>query len=70
MIVVFAVALSLGGTQLNRFLVETVRLRVELHESNLRLKAEIVEHQATDQVLRQAQKLEAVGQLPMTLTTR
>jgi hypothetical protein len=54
MIVVFAVALSLAGRQLNRFLVETIRLRLELRESNLRLRAEMVEHQATEQVLRQA----------------
>jgi signal transduction histidine kinase len=63
MIVVFAVALSLAGSQLNRFLVETIRLRCELQEANLRLKAEMVERQATEEVLRQAQKLEAVGQL-------
>jgi signal transduction histidine kinase len=63
MIVVFAVALSFAGNQLNRFLVETIRLRCELQETNLRLKAEMVERQATEEILRQAQKLEAVGQL-------
>ena len=63
MIVVFAVALSLAGWQLNRFLAETVRLRFELHEANRRLKAEMAERQATEEVLRQSQKLEAVGQL-------
>lgn len=63
MIVVFTVALSLAGRQFNRFLAETIRLRFELHESNLRLVAEITERQATEEVLRQAQKLEAVGQL-------
>jgi signal transduction histidine kinase len=63
MIVVFAVALSLGGRQLNRFLAEAIRLRFELHDANLRLKAEMVERQAAEEVLRQSQKLEAVGQL-------
>lgn len=63
MIVVFAVALSLAGRQLNRFLVETIRLRFDLHEAGLRLKAEILEREATEEVLRQAQKLEALGEL-------
>jgi signal transduction histidine kinase len=63
MSVVFTVALSLAGSHFNRFLVETVRLRAELHDANLKLKAEIADHQATEKVLRQAQKLEAVGQL-------
>lgn len=63
MILVFPFALSLAGRQFNRFLAETIRLRFELHESNLRLTAEIAERQATEEVLRQAQKLEAVGQL-------
>jgi signal transduction histidine kinase len=63
MILVFAAALSVAGRQLSRFFMETMRLRFELHEANLRLKAEIVEHQATEAALRQAQKLEAIGQL-------
>src|SRR5258708_29554677 len=40
-----------------------MRLRVELNEANLRLHTEIGEREATEAVLRQAQKLEAVGQL-------
>jgi signal transduction histidine kinase len=63
MILVFAVALSFAGAYLNRFFAETMRLRFELNEANLRLRAEIAEHQATEAALRQAQKLEAVGQL-------
>jgi signal transduction histidine kinase len=63
MITVFAAALSLSGRHLNRFFAETIRLRCELNDANLRLKAKIAENQATEAVLRQAQKLEAVGQL-------
>jgi signal transduction histidine kinase len=63
MTLVFAAALSLAGLHLNRFLAETMRLRFELGAANLRLQAEITERQATEAALRQAQKLEAVGQL-------
>ena len=63
MIVVFAIALSLAGSHLNRFLIEAMRLRFELNDANLRLQAEMAEHRATEAALRQAQKLEAVGQL-------
>jgi signal transduction histidine kinase len=63
MILVFAAALSLAGGHLNRFFMETMRLRFELDEAKLRLQAEIAERQATEAALRQAQKLEAIGQL-------
>ena len=63
MILVFAAALSLAGGHLNRIFAETMRLRFELNEAKLRLQAEIAERQATEAALRQAQKLEAVGQL-------
>ena len=63
MIVVFATALSLAGAHLNRFFTDAMRLRFELNEANLRLRAEMAEHQATEAALRQAQKLEALGQL-------
>src|SRR5262249_54258687 len=63
MVVVFAAALSLAATHLNRFFAEAMRLRFELNEANLHLQAEIAEHRATEAALRQAQKLEAVGQL-------
>jgi signal transduction histidine kinase len=63
MVLVFATALALAARQLSRFFVETMRLRFELNDANIRLKAEIAEHQATEAALRQAQKLEAIGQL-------
>jgi len=63
MIVVFAAALSLAGAHLNQFFTDAMRLRFELNNANVRLQAEIAEHQATEAALRQAQKLEAVGQL-------
>jgi signal transduction histidine kinase len=63
MILVFAAALSLAGAHLNRIFAETMRLRFELNAANLRLQAEIGERHATEAALRQAQKLEAVGQL-------
>jgi len=63
MIIVFAVALSLAGTHLNRFFTAGVRLRSELNDANIRLRAEVAEHRKTEANLHQAQKLEAVGQL-------
>jgi signal transduction histidine kinase len=63
MIIVFAVALSLAGAYLNRFFTEGLRLRLELNAANIRLRAEMSEHRETEAALRQAQKLEAVGQL-------
>ena len=63
MIIVFAMALSLAGAYLNRFFTEGLRLRIELNAANIRLRAEMGEHRETEAALRQAQKLEAVGQL-------
>jgi signal transduction histidine kinase len=63
MAIVFAAALGLGGRQLNRIFTEAMRLRVELNEANLRLQAEMAEHQSTEAALRQAQKFEAIGHL-------
>jgi signal transduction histidine kinase len=63
MIVVFATALSLAAAHLNQFFTDSIRLRFELKEANIRLQAEMAEHRATEAALRQAQKLEAVGQL-------
>jgi signal transduction histidine kinase len=63
MIVVFAGALSLAGRHFNGIVADTMRLRVDLEETNRRLRAEIADHQTTEAALRQAQKLEAIGQL-------
>src|SRR6266446_10699924 len=63
MIIVFAVPLSLAGAYLNRFFTEGLRLRIELNAANIRLRATMGEHRETEAALRQAQKLEAVGQL-------
>ena len=63
MILIFAAALSLGGAYLHRVFAETLRLRFELDRATARLEAEIAERQVTEAALRQAQKLEAVGQL-------
>jgi signal transduction histidine kinase/CheY-like chemotaxis protein len=63
MTIVFAAALAVGGRELNRIFAEGMRLRLELNEANLRLQAEITEHRATEAVLRQAQKFEAVAHL-------
>jgi signal transduction histidine kinase len=63
MVVVFAAALTLGGRHLNRIFTEAMQLRFELNKANLRLQAEIDDHRATEASLRQAQKLEAIGQL-------
>ena len=63
MISVFAVALSLAGAHLNRMFTDAMRLRFELNEANLRLRAEVAERRATEAALHQAQKLEVVGQL-------
>ena len=63
MVVVFATALTLAGRHLSRIFAEAMQLRIELNDANLRLQAEIAEHRATEASLRQAQKLEAIGQL-------
>jgi C4-dicarboxylate-specific signal transduction histidine kinase len=63
MVLVFVAALALAAVHFNRFLADTTRLRFELSRANLRLQAEIAERQATEAALRQAQKLEVIGQL-------
>jgi len=63
MIVVFVVALSLAGRHFSQIFAETLRLRFELDEANLRLQAEMAERRATEAALHQAQKLEAIGHL-------
>lgn len=63
MALVFIAALVLEARHFNRFFAETTRLRLELARANRRLQAEITERQATEAALRQAQKLEVIGQL-------
>jgi signal transduction histidine kinase/ActR/RegA family two-component response regulator len=70
MLIVFAATLLLASWRFHRHFGETFRLQFELSkrtreldESNARLRAEIAEHQSTERVLRQVQKMEAVGQL-------
>jgi signal transduction histidine kinase len=70
MIVVFLAALLVTLLRSGRQFGETLRLRLhlasrtrELDEINERLRTEIAEHRATEASLRQAQKMEAVGQL-------
>jgi signal transduction histidine kinase len=63
MAVVFATALALAGKHLSQTFAEAMQLRFELNEANLRLRAEMTEHQATEEALRQAQKLEVIGRL-------
>jgi signal transduction histidine kinase len=70
MIIVFVAALSLAGRHFSQIFAEALKLRFDLKEANLRLteanlrlQAEMTEHQATEAALRQAQKLEAMGHL-------
>ena len=48
---------------LSQIFTETMQLRFDLNEANHRLQAEMAERQATETALRQAQKLEAIGNL-------
>jgi len=63
MSVVFVAALSLAGRHSSKVFAESLRLRFELDEANLRLQAEMAGHRATEAALHQAQKLEAIGHL-------
>jgi signal transduction histidine kinase len=70
MIVIFLIALMITSRRSSRYFGETLRLRVdvakrtrELSAANERLQAEIAERRVTEASLRQAQKMEAVGQL-------
>jgi signal transduction histidine kinase len=70
MTLVFAVALSLVSISLNRSIATTLSLRVDLQAqtaaldaASTRLQEEMADHRATEATLRQAQKMEAVGQL-------
>jgi signal transduction histidine kinase len=70
MIVVFIVAVSFVGVDFHRSIVRNLRLGFELaartrelDQASARLADEVAQHRATAAELRQAQKLEAVGQL-------
>ncbi|MBV8652168.1 MAG: response regulator [Alphaproteobacteria bacterium] len=70
MILVFLAALSLVGIDFHRSIAKTLRLgfelaarTCELDEAEARLRAEIALHRSTEAELRQAQKLEVLGQL-------
>jgi signal transduction histidine kinase len=70
MIVVFAMALAAAAYNFSRSVAEGFRLRLELTQrtdelmaANARLQEEITERRAAEDRLRQAQKMEAVGQL-------
>jgi signal transduction histidine kinase/CheY-like chemotaxis protein len=70
MILVFAAAVTLAGLTFSRSLVDGLRLRFALADSarsltevNTRLQSEIAQHRVTEERLRQAQKMEAIGQL-------
>jgi signal transduction histidine kinase len=70
MILVFAAAVTLAALNFSRSLAEGLRLRFELADSartltevNARLQTEMAQHRVTEERLRQAQKMEAIGQL-------
>lgn len=60
---VFAVALMFTGRGFSASFGDRLLLQWELNQANRKLREEITEHQATEATLRQAQKLDAVGQL-------
>ena len=70
MIVVFLVALTATARRASLQFGDMFRLRLALEQrtrdldaSNARLQQEMAEHRATEEVLRHAQKMEAIGQL-------
>jgi len=63
MIVVFLAVLSVTARRSSRYFGDTLRLRLDLEATRVRLLTETEEHRVTEASLRQAQKMEAVGQL-------
>jgi signal transduction histidine kinase len=63
MLMIFVMALTFTARNFNRHFDQTLRLRFELDDTNQRLRKEIEDHLSTEEHLRQAQKMEAVGQL-------
>jgi len=63
MIVVFLAALAVTARRSSWYFGDTLRLRLDLEATRVRLLTEMEEHRVTEASLRQAQKMEAVGQL-------
>lgn len=60
---IFGISLCVTSLKFRGWFRDTVLARLELHESNRRLVAEIVSHKSTEAKLLHSQRLEAVGRL-------
>ena len=61
--IIFFAVMVLSSRLSHRTILDTIRTGRQLDVANLRLRNEVEEHRATEARLRQAQKLEAIGQL-------